>query len=212
MNQKDLWEKLARENSRYYINSDKGRGITEEEFTDSGLEDYIKYVLNDDLIMDTLKFGECPITIVDLGCGTGRMTEFMANDFDRVIGLDISGEMIREGKRRLGNPAEIELIETDGESIPLEDNSVDVVFSYLVFQHIKSRSMVEKNFEEVYRVLKPDGLFKVRIRSDKVDLNKWWGGVDYTEQTIGKLIKKIGFDLLRTEPVEDYGFWLWLRK
>ena len=72
--------------------------------------------------------------------------------------------------------------------------------------------MVEANFKEVYRILKPYGLFKVRIRSDKVDLDRWWGGVEYTEQSIGKLIKKVGFELLKTEAVGDYGFWLWLEK
>ena len=210
--QKDLWEKLAEENSRYYINSDKGRGITEEEFRDSGRNDYIEHIFSDEIVMDIPNVSLDPVTIIDLGCGTGRMTEFMNSDFDKVIGVDISSKMIKNGRKRLGKSSDIKLIESDGESIPLDDNSVDVVFSYLVFQHIKEKKMVEKNFEEVYRILRPDGLFKVRIRSDKVDVNKWWGGVNYTEQSIGKLIKEVGFDLLKTEPVKDYGFWLWLKK
>jgi len=72
--------------------------------------------------------------------------------------------------------------------------------------------MVESNFKEVYRVLKNGGLFKVRIRSDKVDKSRWWGGVEYTEQSIGKLIKEVGFKLLKTETVGSYGYWLWLEK
>ena len=210
--QKELWNKLAKENSKYYINSDKGKGITREQFVDSGLNDYIEHIYDDDLIMHAFRYCRGLVNIVDLGCGIGRISEFMADDFDNVIGLDISGEMIREASKRLIEHTNIEFIETDGKSIPLEDDSVDIVFSYLVFQHIKEREIVEKNFKEVYRVLKDEGLFKVRIRSDKVDLNKWWGGVEYTEQSIGKLIKKIGFELVRTEPVGNYGFWLWLRK
>lgn len=210
--QKDLWEKLAGENSKYYINSDKGRRITDEEFRDSGLADYAKYVLGDNLIMDKLKYSDGPITFVDLGCGTGRMMEFMADDFDRVIGIDVSGRMIRQAEERLRGILNIELIENNGESIPLEENSVDMVFSYLVFQHIKDREMVENNFKEVFRVLKPRGLFKVLIRSDKVDINKWWGGVEYNEQSMGLLIKEVGFTLLKTEPRDEFGFWVWLQK
>ena len=200
-----LWETLAKENSLYYINSDKGKKITEEQFRESGKKDYEKLVLNDDMIPKHS-------VIIDLGCGIGRLSEFMAKDFRKVYGVDISGEMIKQGRVRLRNAPNIEFIESDGDNIPLLDNSIDVVFSYLVFQHIKDRDMVSNNFAEVYRVLRSRGIFKVLIRSDKVDINKWWGGVEYTEESIGKLIKSVGFKLLKTEPKDEFGFWLWLRK
>ena len=212
MNQKDLWEKLARENSKYYINSDKGKRITDEEFRDSGINDYHKYIIEDGLIMGKLHYSSEPVTILDLGCGTGRMMEYMADDFNNVIGVDVSGEMIRQAYDRLQGITNIELMENDGENIPVKEDSVDIVFSYLVFQHIKDREMVENNFKEVMRILKQKGLFKVLIRSDKVDVNKWWGGVEYTEQSIGELIKKVGFTLLKTEPRDEFGFWVWLQK
>jgi len=208
---KKLWNKLAKENALYYINSDKGKGITEKEFWESGRDSFFKLIVNDDMIK--ARFKPYENTAVDLGCGIGRITLFMATYFDKVTGLDISKEMIKRAKKKTrGIVDRIDYIETDGETIPMDDNSTDFVFSYLVFQHIKDRKMVEKNFKEVYRVLKPKGLFKVLIRSDKVDINKWWGGVEYTEQSIGKLIKKVGFNLLKTEPVKDYAFWLWLEK
>jgi len=210
---KNLWNKLAKENSLYYINSDKGRKITEEQFEKSGFDDYLKYIVYDKFINDYWK-GQMwtNFTVLDLGCGIGRITENMADDFREVIGIDISGEMIKQARKRLIDNDNVSFIETDGKNIPLGESFIDFVFSYLVFQHIKDRKMVEKNFKEVYRVLKPKGMFKVLIRSDKVDIKKWWGGVEYTEQTIGKLIKKIGFKLLKTEPVKDYAFWLWLEK
>ena len=205
MNYKRLWEGLAKINSKYYINSDFGKKITKEQFEVSGYKDFKRLILDDSLL-------ENRNTILDLGCGTGRITEYMADHFKAVFGTDISREMIKQGIERLENIKNIDLIETDGSTLPLPDSSIDIVFSYLVFQHMKNRDMVEKNFKEVYRVLKYGGIFKVRIRTDKVDLNKWWGGVEYTEQSIGKLIKEIGFDILRTEPVKDYGLWIWLKK
>jgi len=209
---KKLWDKLARTNSKYYINSDKGKGITEAEFIKSGFDDYIKHIVEDKLINSLWKGRMWTnFTVLDLGCGIGRITENMTDDFRAVIGIDISGEMIRQARKRVKRE-NVRFMETDGESIGLIDGCVDFVFSYLVFQHFKERKMVESNFKEVYRVLKPKGIFKVRIRSDKVDKSRWWGGVEYTEQSIGKLIKEVGFKLLKTETVGSYGYWLWLEK
>ena len=140
------------------------------------------------------------------------MTEYIAENYALIYAIDISGEMIKQGKERLKQIKNIAWYETDGKRFPMFDDLVNVAFSYLVFQHFKDRKMVEANFKEVYRVLKPKGLFKVRMRSDKVDKDRWWGGVEYTEQSIGKLIKEVGFKLLKTETVSNYGFWLWLEK
>ena len=43
-------------------------------------------------------------------------------------------------------------------------------------------------------------------------MDPWWAGVAYTEQSIGKLVKEIGYELLKTEAVGNYGLWLWLKK
>ena len=206
MNQKQLWEGLAKKNSRYYINSDKGKKITEEQFRESGQLDYEKYVLADPTIDNR-------DTILEIGCGTGRMTEFMAKDFKKVIGIDISGEMIRQARERLVGLQNVDLHETNGEDLPLEDFSVDICFSYLVFQHFKTREMVKNNFREIWRVLKNKGLFKVRLRTDAInDLEKWWSGVEYDDEEVDQLCYDTGFTLLKVEKVGDYGVWLWLEK
>lgn len=197
-NQKQLWDKLAKENSRYYINSDLGREITEKEFRESGERDYKKYILDDELI-------ELGGIFLEIGCGIGRMTEFIAKDF-QVIGIDISSEMIRMAQGRLKN---IDFMETNGRIILVPENSVDIAFSYLVFQHIKTKEMVESNFREVYRVLKPKGLFKVRVRTDKLkSMKPWWAGIACDET----YPISIGFKLLKKEKVGNYALWLWLEK
>jgi len=171
INQKAHWEALAKKNARYYVNSDKGRKITEEQFRQSGQETYQRFITNDQLITSRQ-------SILDFGCGTGRLTEFMAKDFKKVIGVDISGTMIAQGKIRLGSLKNVELIEIDGSSLPLPDKSIDLVFSYLVFQHIKTREMVERAFADIYRVLAPGGIFKVLLRSDKQKDMRTAGGAE----------------------------------
>ncbi len=206
INQKQLWEKLAKENSRYYINSDKGRGITEEEFRESGKKAYKLYLADDTLTRDKQ-------SILDYGCGIGRLTEFMAKDFKKVVGVDISPTMITQGRERFKDLKNVELLEIDGKTIPLPDKSINFVFSYLVFQHIKTRTVVKNAFKEIYRILTPGGIFKVLLRSDKQkDMNRWWSGVEYNEKSIRKVYEKIGFALLKIEHVDKYAFWLWLTK
>ena len=133
------------------------------------------------------------------------MTQFMRYDFNKVIGIDISGKMIQQAKERLRGA---EFIETDGATIPLPSNSIDFTFSYIVFQHFKTKEMLESNFKEVYRVLKKDGIFKVLVRSDKVDLSQWWGGIACDET----IPISIGFKLLKKEKIKNFGLWLWLQK
>jgi ubiquinone/menaquinone biosynthesis C-methylase UbiE len=195
--QKQIWDDLARKNTKYYINTDLGQRITEEQFRDSGAYDYKRLIWDDPLI----EFGG---TFLEIGCGNGRMTEFIAKQFI-VIPIDISSVMITQAKKRL---PDIPFYETDGYTIPVKDNVVDIAFSYIVFQHFKTQEMVESNFNEVYRVLKPGGIFKVLVRTDNVDLEKWWGGVTSDET----YPVSIGFKLLKKEQVEDYGLWLWLQK
>lgn len=203
--QKKLWQILAKTNPLYYICSDKGKRITEEEFRQTGKEDYKRHILDDKLISKKE-------TIIDLGCGIGRMTEFMAKDFDKVVGIDISKEMIKQGRERMESLHNVFLMETDGENIPLASSSIKTVFSYLVFQHVKTKEMVKSNFDEVYRILKPKGLFKVRLRTDEVDKSKWWGGVNYSLEEAIALSRDSGFRVLKLELVDYYGIWLWLEK
>ena len=205
MNQKLLWEKLARRNARYYINSDKGKGITEDEFNQSGIEDYNRLILDDPLLPKGGMF-------LEIGCGNGRMTQFIRLVYKRVYGTDIAGEMIAQGHERMAE-MNVTLAETDGESIPFGSNFFDVVFSYLVFQHFKTRQMVENNFEEVSRVLKKGGIFKVLLRADEQkDLEPWWAGVHYNEETATQLSTEHGFIVVKLEHVKTYGLWLWLKK
>jgi len=198
---KKLWNKLAKKNAKYFINSDYGQDITEEEFRESGESDCIKHISSD-------PFFKIHKIFLEIGCGNGRMTQFIKEGHN-VLAIDISGEMIKQARERVSG---VYFAETNGYTIPFDDNSIDYAFSYLVFQHMKTKEMVESNFKEVYRVLKPGGIFKVRIRTDKVKQNKWWSGVSYTEHSTGLLIKDIGYKLLMTKVVGDYGLWVWLEK
>lgn len=203
--QRQHWENLAKTNSKYYIYSSRGKNITDEQFKKSGEDDYIKLVKNDKFIFPK-------DSILDFGCGTGRMTQFMVKDYKKVIGIDISPTMIKEAKKKLNN-SNIEFLETNGFSVSLPENSVDVVFAYHVFQHLKEKGMAEKLFGEIYKVLKDKGVFKVLLRSDKQpSMEAWWSGFEYPIDKIKIVFEEIGFRQIKLQNIDEHSYWLWLQK
>lgn len=89
---------------------------------------------------------------VDLGIGTGLFTKILREKGYRVIGIDISDEMLKIAKNR-----GFEVIKHDlNNPLPFEDESIDFVFSMTSIEFLKNP---ENLFEEVKRVLKKDGEF-----------------------------------------------------
>lgn len=117
-----------------------------------------------------------PKTILDLGCGTGFFTRKLSSQFSsaQIIGLDLSQGMVDFCKQ--SSQAEMYLC-GDVEAIPLEANSVDLMYSNLTFQWLPS---LEKLLSEVYRVLKPNGvLVFTSLGVDTLfELKKSWQQVD----------------------------------
>lgn len=95
-----------------------------------------------------------PQTIVDLGCGTGYIHSQLAQRFPKasLIGLDIAEGMLQQ---RAAQGSGSTLICGDAQSIPLQDNSVDLIFSNLMIHWC---SDIDAVFREVTRILRPNGL------------------------------------------------------
>lgn len=96
--------------------------------------------------------------ILDLGCGTGRFTSALGNAFEcSVIGIEPSGAMLSLAPER--NSPDIEWKKGQAESIPLENNEVDLVFMSQVFHHLVHP---EQAFLEIKRVLTSAGYLVIR--------------------------------------------------
>lgn len=212
MNEKELWNKLASENYKYYIYSDKGKGVTDSQFNMSGESDYQNLICNDEIIYKKYPIKN-DVNILEVGCGAGRLLVQMAKDFRDVFGIDISDAMISLAKQRTKYYKNIFLDVTDGSNIPYSDNTIDLVFSYAVFQHIKDYSKIENNFGNIHRVLVRGGIFKVLLgRTKYKNYNNWWSGIEFTEEMIENLSNKYKFNLLKKEYTDDNRVWLWLEK
>jgi ubiquinone/menaquinone biosynthesis C-methylase UbiE len=75
--------------------------------------------------------------ILDCPCGTGRWWRVLRERAARIIAVDLSDGMLRfAGERASGAGIEVELLKADAESLPLENESVDVTFSHALTKHL----------------------------------------------------------------------------
>jgi SAM-dependent methyltransferase len=104
--------------------------------------------------------------ILDLGCGTGRYTAALAAHFSaRAVGVDPSEKMLAEARRKGGQ--NVRFLRGSGETVPLADASVDMVFMSMVFHHFCSP---QKAAEECHRVLREGGVACLRAgATDRID-------------------------------------------
>jgi ubiquinone/menaquinone biosynthesis C-methylase UbiE len=104
--------------------------------------------------------------ILDLGCGTGRYSEILAEHFGaQVVAVDPSEKMLAEARRKATGRVRYE--RAFGESLPLENKSIDVVFMSMVFHHFRDRHRVVR---ECRRILKPRGTVCLRAATfDEID-------------------------------------------
>lgn len=102
---------------------------------------------------------------LDFGCGYGRISQGLAQWFDRVVGVDIAAPMI-EGARRLdrsGGRCSFVLNER-ADLGQFEDRSFDFAVAVLVLQHMRS-DYAMNYVREFLRVLRPDGLAFFQVAS-----------------------------------------------
>lgn len=94
-------------------------------------------------------------TVVDLGCGTGAITTQLAQrcQAETLLGLDIAEGMLAFARQRWPQ-AELLWCGGDAESLPLQDASIDLMFSSLAVQWCADFPRV---CDEAMRVLKPGG-------------------------------------------------------
>jgi ubiquinone/menaquinone biosynthesis C-methylase UbiE len=97
-------------------------------------------------------------TVLELGCGTARMTRLIAERFpiNKIIATEV--DRIQHAKNLVSEyPANIEFKAGGMQAIDLPDNSVDIVLMFKSLHHVPTESMAQ-GMQELARVLKPGGL------------------------------------------------------
>lgn len=93
--------------------------------------------------------------VLDVASGEGYGSAMLASRARSVIGVDISAEAISHASARYANGSNLSYMEGSAASIPLGDDSVDVVVSFETIEHLLEQ---EEMMAEIRRVLRPDGI------------------------------------------------------
>lgn len=92
-------------------------------------------------------------TVLELGCNRGYLLHsFLQHENFNAIGAELVSYYLKDARRDYGDI--IQFIQTTPTTIPLPDNSVDVVYTIDTVEHL---SQPKEIFMEVFRVLKPGG-------------------------------------------------------
>ncbi len=165
-----FWDAAARENAAWYV----ATAYTEQSpaFFAQGARE------TDDL----LRFCAIEVTpddvLLEIGCGVGRMTGRLAELSRRVIAVDVSTEMLAHARANLRQHRNVDVVVVPGDgTLPLAAASVDVVFSYLVLQHVPSAEAQMHYLQESLRVLRTGGRLAIQIRAPGVvsAIHEWVG-------------------------------------
>jgi ubiquinone/menaquinone biosynthesis C-methylase UbiE len=156
----DEWRDIARvPNLYYHILSwpeKEQDGFTEDEFYATGVSDW------EDFRSHWRHYSpDLGGTVVEIGCGAGRLTRALADDFDTVVALDVSQDMIDHARSHCPDNVEFEMV--DGTVVPRADGSVDAVFSAIVLQHLETFDHVRAYMQDAFRALRPGGSVMLNI-------------------------------------------------
>ena len=164
--------------------------------------------------------------VLDAGCGSGSLTEWLVTQGANVIACDISEEMVKCTKKRLGDKAQVLVADLSKPLDFISDNSIDVIVSSLVLHYISNWLIV---FTEFSRILKKNGYvvfsthhphadwrrfnkpnyFKKELYSESWTINGKTYPVSYYHRTLASMFaifRKTGFFvdiLLEPLPIKE---------
>ena len=158
--------------------------------------------------------------VLEIGCGVGRVVKPMRERFAQVDGVDIAANMIEFARQYLedGKQNGRLLVNNGSDLQPLSDQYYDLVYSMIVFQHIRSLSVIRSYFRDVFRVMKPGGYFRLQVydksnaalgsfsEEARPDVDYGMAGNGYSPEELQLLFSEHGFELVELEHTRP---WVW---
>lgn len=133
--------------------------------------------------------------ILEIGCGTGLNTQYLVQKAKEVVGLDLSEEMLKVARRRIGEENVRFVVGDITEPWHFENASFDMIVANLVLEHIEDLSHV---FREAGRVLRSEGTLYIAELHPYKQLNQ--SQAKYVSQETGEEVFVDAF----THSISEY--------
>lgn len=197
------WDLRAREDAESFIYT-RDKADDDNDFARSGRANYDQLVRPYlPILLRGRAARDC--RVLEIGCGVGRMTAWFAREFGRVDALDVSPVMIQRARQRLGHMTNVAFHAGSGSDLAsLADDSADLVFSYIVFQHIPSKDAIESYVRDAARVLKDGGAIKFQVNGDQspayvAHQRDTWLGEVFSEGDVAGMLARAGLTPIASE-------------
>jgi len=97
-------------------------------------------------------------SVLDLGCGTGRISYYLAKQGYRVTGVDVSEALLSVASNKAVEcKYDISFILADSLTLPFENETFDILIAFKLLCYIPTEKLRHQFLNELYRVLKPNG-------------------------------------------------------
>ena len=210
------WDRRARKDAFHYVNTGR-ESWDETAFFATGEENVHDQILSE---IAEICQGRDPaeMRVLEIGCGVGRMTRALAAKFGEVHGVDVSPEMVRRANKYLRSTPNAHVYCNSGTDLQvLGDLEFDFAFSFIVFQHIPSREVIDRYVGAVSRRLRSGSMFKFQVqghqgRGLRKQGRDTWLGASISESEATEMATRHGFDLRRSAGAGTQYFWLWFQK
>jgi len=106
-------------------------------------------------VLDGLELGP---EVLEVGPGPGLTTDRLKKMVTHVTAIEIDPDLADSLSRRMQG-SNVTVIKGDASSIPFEEAMFSAAVSFTMLHHVPSRELQDKILREVYRVLKPGGVF-----------------------------------------------------
>ena len=118
---------------------------------------YAKFAAVFDAVVQ--RSGDAPVSVIDLGCGTGAMFPHLLRRASRVIGVDASEEMLARAALRTNGDPRVSLLQQRAEQFRIPGQTEWCVSFCDVLNYMEDDEALRQAFRSVYRALRPGGHF-----------------------------------------------------
>ncbi len=158
-------------------------------------------------MIDRLTFSS-DMNVLEIGCGRGDVSVYIASKVKSIIGIDYSNDAIKiaNGIKKLSDEKirkRISFYVMKANKLEFKDGMFDMIIFIDTLDHLNKKE-TDQAFNQILRVLKPDGTIFIKTCSNKILLDKTYKyyilPVNRFLTAIDKKIKKINYESFSNSP------------